>query len=116
MAHLQPMIGVVNQAIIELENDLDPPNVNKGEELNPPQKVTLHWLWKYVPWHYWVSALGLLVAAFLAGMSFADSSLYKSRIKPLLNKNGQVEQSTAVPTTLKYTAVPTNVQTGRRRI
>jgi len=55
-------------------------------ELKPTDKVTLKWLWEFVPhsfWIYLVSGLvSALVAAFGFGVKFAETNLYKSLTSP----------------------------------
>ena len=47
-------------------------------ELKPPDKVTLKWLWEYVPHSFWLLLGTLLIGAFGFGVKFAETSLYKS--------------------------------------
>jgi len=53
--------------------------------LKRPEKVTIPWLFKNVSFSAWLSAGGLAVAMFLAGVSAAETGLYKdirSKILP----------------------------------
>ena len=61
-----------------------------------PDKVTLKWLWDHVPWHVWVSLVGLLATAFALGIAFSETNLYKS-LKPDATPN--VKHKSATPTT-----------------
>jgi hypothetical protein len=58
-----------------------PPPAEKPPLL-PPDKVTLEWLWRFVPWPLWGSLLSIIGAiaasAFGAGIWLAQTDLYKS--------------------------------------
>lgn len=67
-------------------------------ELKPTDKVTLKWLWEYVPhsfWIYLVSGLvSALVAAFGFGVKFAETNLYKSLTSPASpNTNSKIQNA-----------------------
>jgi hypothetical protein len=51
-------------------------------ELKPPEKVTLKWLWEYVPHTFWALLCSLIAGAFVAGAKFAETNLYKSITNP----------------------------------
>jgi uncharacterized protein YlbG (UPF0298 family) len=53
------------------------PILNSSHHLPPPEKVTIPWLFKHVPVRLWIAALGLLIAAFLAGVSSTRLTLVK---------------------------------------
>jgi hypothetical protein len=77
MPHLNSMVGIVDQATIELENDITRPH-KADAKLEYPDKVTLKWLWEHVPAkHYW-SFLLILFFAFSLGIAFSQTSLFKS--------------------------------------
>ncbi len=50
--------------------------------LEPPQHVTLAWLWNHVPWAVWVSLGAALCVAFVAGITFGRSDLYERLTTP----------------------------------
>jgi flagellar biosynthesis chaperone FliJ len=53
MPHLNSMIGIVDQAIIELENNIESPHKAENCKLEYPEKVTLKWIWDHVPAKYY---------------------------------------------------------------
>ncbi len=55
----------------------DGPTSILPHELLLPEKVTIPWLLKYVPVRLWLSVLGLLLAAFLAGVASSRISIVK---------------------------------------
>jgi len=55
--------------------------ITKGE-LTPPEKVTIPWLVKHVPWALWVSAVGALLAAFIAGVALGRTTFIKELFSP----------------------------------
>lgn len=68
-------------------------------ELKPPDKITLKWLWEYVPHSFWVLLVSALVGAFGFGVKFADTNLYKSLTSPAspnINSKIQNTRSSAV--------------------
>ena len=67
----QSVIREIRQPTPKLKN---PPN---SKELSPPEKVTLAWLWKHVPARFWISAIGILFAAFMLGIQASRLSLVK---------------------------------------
>jgi hypothetical protein len=78
MPHLNTMIGIVDQAVIELENDIDSPQKAENNKLEYPEKMTLKWIWEHVPAIYLWSLLLVLVFVFSLGITFSQTSLYKS--------------------------------------
>jgi len=78
---LSECIGIVNQAILKLElnplveNDKE---IIEGSDVEYPNKVTLKWLYLYVPWTFWVWLIGLLISAFSIGLVTSETDLYKS--------------------------------------
>lgn len=73
-------IGIVNQAIIKLELPCtvtkEPENKNN---LPYPDKVTLKWLQQHAPFSLWVLLAGIITSAFLLGVAFTETPLYKSK-------------------------------------
>lgn len=73
--------SIVSAAATRIEEN--PALVKKSEETNPsqqvatqaalelPERVTLHWLYKNVPYRFWLVLLGLLIAAFGLGVTAA---------------------------------------------
>jgi hypothetical protein len=78
MPHLNSMIGIVDQAVIELENDINPPQKAESNELEYPERMTLKWIWEHVPANYYWSFLLILFFAFSLGIAFSQTNLYKS--------------------------------------
>ena len=58
-------IGTLNQAILSLETP--EPIISKQTTLEPPQKVTLMWLYQHAPISFYVSLFGAVVLAFGLG-------------------------------------------------
>lgn len=78
LPHLHNMVGIVKQAIIELENNITSPSkiTNNIKSISSPEKVTLKWMWEHVPVkYYWYFAL-ILFFVFSLGITFAQTSLY----------------------------------------
>jgi hypothetical protein len=73
--------SIVSSAITRIEEN--PGLIKQSEETNPPQsvatqtalelpeRVTLHWLYKNVPYRFWLGIGSLLIAAFVLGASAA---------------------------------------------
>ena len=76
--HLYNMTGIVKQAIIELESNIDPHRKTENFKLEYPQKVTLKWIWEHVPAKYYWSFFLILFFAFSLGIAFSQTNLYKS--------------------------------------
>lgn len=96
MPHLHNMVGIVKQAIIELENNITSPSkiTNKDKVLSPPEKVTLKWIGEHVPLKYYWSFALILVFVFGLGITFAQTSLYKSltdKATAIINTNKNIE-------------------------
>ncbi len=87
-SNLRRMAAIVHEAIADLEAGVAPrghavevdPQPNAG--LEPPQHVTLAWLWNHVPWAVWVSLGAALCVAFVAGITFGRSDLYERLTTP----------------------------------
>jgi hypothetical protein len=45
-----------------------------------PERVTLSWLWRHVPFSFWVWLVGLLVSAFLIGISIGQLKIVQHLI------------------------------------
>ncbi len=112
-------IGVVNQAVIKLE--LQPegePNkeTDKIKEIPYPQKVTLKWIYQHTPISLWGVFAGLLFSAFLLGIGFSETPLYKALKSeasesaaqpPKLNNSSKQDAVTIAPSgALKVNDVP----------
>jgi hypothetical protein len=78
MAHLNSMIGIVDQAIIELENNIESPHKAENGKLEYPEKMTLKWIWEHVPANYYWYFLLILFFVFSLGVAFSKTNLYKS--------------------------------------
>jgi hypothetical protein len=75
-------IGVVNQAIIKLEIQEEKLQEKKPEaEIPYPDKITLKWLSQHAPLSLWAWLLSILSVAFILGITFSETPLYKS-LKP----------------------------------
>lgn len=102
---ISDVIGIVNKTITKMELQREPtPLDNEKEskkELEYPDKVTLKWLFSYVPWSFWAWAVGLLLFTFSLGLTAAETKLYtdlktkivnqvtksKITVKPIQKKN-----------------------------
>lgn len=78
MPHLNAMVGIVDQTIIELENNITSPHTSKQKALEYPEKMTLKWIWEHVPANYYWSFLLILFVVFTLGITFSQTNLYKS--------------------------------------
>lgn len=90
---LNIMKSVVNRAIIELENDIQTPEITKEKELKYPEKVTLKWLWEHVPAIYLWSFILILIFVFSLGIMFSQTKLYKSlteRAAAIIKENNKI--------------------------
>ena len=59
------------------------------KQLDPPEKLTIHWLVQHVSVSIWAAGFAVLVAAFAAGLVAAETKLFVqllSLIKPLFGK------------------------------
>ncbi len=43
-----------------------------------PDKITLKWLFQYVPWTFWAGLIGLLISAFTLGLTVSETPIYKT--------------------------------------
>lgn len=68
-----------------------------------PEKMTLKWLWEHVPYRFWAWSLALLFAAFTLGITFSETSLYKSLTK---EATAITPQNTKTNTTSEYAKTP----------
>ncbi len=67
-----------NPEILANKSKVSYPQANKGDDdLAYPKKITLFWLIKNVPITFWFWLVGLLIAAFLAGIRIAQVSWVK---------------------------------------
>ena len=76
-------VGIVNQVIKKLELESTQKikqSSNKPTKKEPevPEKISLAWLYKYVPLSFWLALVGAFVIAFTAGVTFSQTDLYKS--------------------------------------
>lgn len=88
---IEDIVSEIDSVITRLKRNPDF-YVNKEEpkkqeepiktELKLPDKVTLKWLWEYVPHSFWALLGTLLIGAFGLGVKFAETDLYKSLINP----------------------------------
>lgn len=72
---------LINKVITDLEAGY-PKQTKKTKMavLEKPEKVSLGWLWDHVPARFWLYLVGVLFSAFLCGIEFANTNLYKSII------------------------------------
>lgn len=99
---IEDIVSIINSVITRLERNPDfyvkkeeqeKPNEPERSELKPPDKVTLKWLWEYVPHSFWVLLGTILIGAFGFGVKFAGTDLYKS----LTNHENYPVKSTIQP-------------------
>jgi hypothetical protein len=83
---IEDIVSVINSVITRLKRNPDfyikkeepiKPSEPEKTELQPPEKVTLKWIWEHVPYRYWLAFFGLLISAFLIGASIGETKLYK---------------------------------------
>lgn len=97
---IEDIVSVVDSAVTWIKRNQD--SLNKKEDPKPieptktelklPDKVTLKWLWEYVPHSFWALLGTLLIGAFGFGVKFADTDLYKSLTNPAAaTKNSAVQ-------------------------
>lgn len=78
LASVKQIKGVVEAAITRAQNnpssfeprteEVDSKSENSNDnKLQPPEQVTLRWLYEHVPYRFWVSLGALIFAAFSAG-------------------------------------------------
>lgn len=88
---IEDIVSVIDSVITRLKRNPDfyikkeePKKLEEPikTELKPPDKVTLKWLWEYVPHSFWVLLVSALVGSFGFGVKFADTNLYKSLTSP----------------------------------
>ena len=61
-----------NPSILKLNNPpQEPQEMASQQPLKIPDRVTLHWLYKHVPYTLWASLVGLLAASFFIGATAA---------------------------------------------
>jgi hypothetical protein len=73
-------IGVVNQAIIKLELQSEKDSIGKEDKISEvpyPNKFTLMWLYQHAPISLWGWLIGLLISAFVLGIGFSETQLYR---------------------------------------
>jgi hypothetical protein len=71
----------------------EPKNLQKvtGDGMPPPpDKITLAWLWNYMPFHWWLALWGALVAAFVFGVTIGNTTF----IRELLNRQAAATRIT----------------------
>jgi hypothetical protein len=87
-------IGVVNQAItkLELPSTEIPTDKPEVKDIEYPNKVTLKWLYRYVPWTFWAWLVGLLISAFSLGIVVSETEFYKS-FKSNVSENYRVKEN-----------------------
>lgn len=59
------------------EENQPTPSLPTDDTLDSPTKVTLEWLWKHVPVHFWVWIVGIVIAAFVFGITVGQISWVK---------------------------------------
>lgn len=83
---VEDIVSVLDSVITRLKRNPELCNPKKEDTLietksiKYPDKITLKWLYAHVPYRFWSYLLGLLLAAFILGTTFANTQLYKSFI------------------------------------
>ena len=99
---LNHMLSTVQQAIAELESDMNIVESDAKDEspgtLSFPDKITLSWLFKHVPVSYWLWLGGAFVTVFIAGIGFSQTKAYTAIIDLATTIT---KPDTTVPTTKK---------------
>jgi hypothetical protein len=88
-------IGVVNQAIKKLEIPTADIESNKpqSKEIEYPDKVTLNWLYRHVPWSFWVALIGLLITSFTFGVAISETGFYKTLKSDSTTQNSEFKKT-----------------------
>ena len=76
LEHAESIITSFIDEIKQYWEEDGPPSISP-HELFPPEKVTIPWLLKHVPVRLWLAVLGLLLAAFVAGVSSTHISIVR---------------------------------------
>jgi hypothetical protein len=93
-------IGILNQAISSLEmNSATSSPCAPGERAKEsgstgpelPDKLTFKWLYEHAPMSFYGWLIGLLFTAFLAGLSFAETSLFQALKSPPSSSQTKLE-------------------------
>ncbi|MBU2623873.1 MAG: hypothetical protein KKD92_16310 [Proteobacteria bacterium] len=82
---LNIMKSVVNRAIIELENDIKPPKTQPKKETIKIDDLKIIDLIFASNYKIRILLISSLIAAFILGVSFGSSKLYKEKILPLIH-------------------------------
>ncbi len=72
-----------NQSEMSLSSGQSEYLESNRKELEPPQRVTVSWLIKHVPIKFWVTLLGIIVAAFILGIRASRISLVQEVLQDL---------------------------------
>lgn len=84
--------NIITEQLTELESILESlDNFRQaGADVEPqreiiglPEKITLKWLWHYVPIQFWLWLLGIIAAVFVAGIIVGQLSM----VQELVNRN-----------------------------
>ncbi len=84
MPHLNSMLGIVNQAIIELENKIEPIQSNSAKPIINIKDLTIKDLIFASNYRIRLLLLSILITGFVIGLTLGSSKLYKEKISPLI--------------------------------
>lgn len=100
MPHLNSMMGILNQAIFELENKIPPSEINSNKTIINISELKTKDLIFASNYRIRLLLLTIFIIGLSIGITFGSSKLYKEKIIPLINlyKTQDAPQ--------KYNAVP----------
>ena len=85
---LQDTINELETLINQFDNYGEPKTkatIESNEELVWPSKITLRWLQNHAPISLWVKFISIIIAAFMLGIGFSETQIFKSIKKYLVN-------------------------------
>jgi AbiTii-like protein len=88
----QKIIEVVRNRLFDWVSELPDerePASTRNENLTMPDRITLKWLWQYVPIHFWFWFSSLIVSAFVAGVFGGQLSIVEELVGKGPRKIGQ---------------------------
>ena len=68
-----------------------------SSKLLPPENITPAWLWQHAPIRLWLKAIGLVLAAFSAGVLVGQSALYREVVRKLSPTSAQLNVPQSTP-------------------
>ncbi|MCW5658418.1 MAG: hypothetical protein KIT60_12000 [Burkholderiaceae bacterium] len=105
-AAINEAIGIVNQAVLELELRVaaEQSAAARTAKLEAPKQLTLKWIWENAHWQVYATAGGALVAAFTLGAWFVE---FRGSLQAAQTK---VPASSLAPTASAVVSVPSSAR------